>query len=46
MEFTESHKDWTVEAWKRVIWSDETKNQSFGMTWEEMGVEKARRGVE
>ena len=21
-----AHKDWTVEDWKRVVWSDETKS--------------------
>ena len=46
MDFAEAHKDWTVEDWKRVIWSDETKYQLFGVRWEEMGVENARRGVE
>ncbi|KAG1273829.1 hypothetical protein G6F66_013093 [Rhizopus arrhizus] len=31
-----SHKDWTVDDWKRVIWSDETKINRFnsdGRTW-------------
>src|SRR5882762_4758764 len=23
--FAEAHRDWTVEDWKRVVWSDETK---------------------
>ena len=30
MDFAESHKDWTVEDWKRVIWSDETKINRLG----------------
>ena len=30
MEFAIAHKDWTVEDWKRVIWSDETKINRFG----------------
>ena len=30
MDFAESHKDWTVEDWKRVIWSDETKINCLG----------------
>jgi transposase len=25
MDFAASHKDWTVEDWKRVVWSDEVK---------------------
>ena len=36
LEFAKSHKDWTVEDWKRVIWSDETKInrfQSDGRSW-------------
>ena len=30
MDFAESHKGWTVEDWKRVIWSDETKINRLG----------------
>ena len=30
LDFAESHIDWTVEDWKRVIWSDETKINRFG----------------
>ena len=30
MDFAEAHKDWTVEDWKRVIWSDETKINCLG----------------
>ena len=25
LEWAKQHKNWTVEDWKRVIWSDETK---------------------
>lgn len=25
MEFAKSHKDWTLEDWHRVVWSDESK---------------------
>ena len=25
MEFAERHMEWTIEDWKKVIWSDETK---------------------
>ncbi|KAJ1299316.1 hypothetical protein OPQ81_002724 [Rhizoctonia solani] len=35
-EFAEAHKHWTVEDWKQVLWSDETKInclQSDGVHW-------------
>ena len=42
MDFAESHKDWTVEDWKRVIWSDETKINRLGpdgkkWVWKRLG---------
>ena len=30
MDFAEQYLHWTVEDWKRVIWSDETKINRFG----------------
>ena len=30
LEFAKYYKDWTVEDWKHVIWSDETKINRFG----------------
>ena len=30
LDFAMRHKDWTVEDWKRVIWSDETKINRMG----------------
>ena len=30
LEFAERHADWTLEDWKRVIWSDETKINRLG----------------
>jgi transposase len=30
LDFAYAHKDWTVEDWKRVVWSDETKLNRFG----------------
>jgi hypothetical protein len=36
LNFARRHKDWTVEDWKRVIWSDETKINWFcldGRSW-------------
>ncbi|KAJ1301371.1 hypothetical protein OPQ81_008636 [Rhizoctonia solani] len=36
LEFAKAHKDWTVEDWKHVLWSDETKINclwSDGVHW-------------
>lgn len=30
MDFAIAHKDWTMEDWKRVVWSDETKVNRLG----------------
>jgi len=30
LDFSLAHKDWTVEDWKRVVWSDETKINRLG----------------
>jgi hypothetical protein len=30
LNFEISHKDWTVENWKRVVWSDGTKVNCLG----------------
>jgi transposase len=30
MDFALTHKDWTVEDWKTVVWSDETKINRLG----------------
>lgn len=30
LAFAEAHKDWTVEDWKHVLWSDETKVNRLG----------------
>ena len=30
LDFSLSHKDWTVKDWKQVIWSDETKINHIG----------------
>jgi hypothetical protein len=30
LTFAEKYVDWTVEDWKRVLWSDETKVCLFG----------------
>lgn len=41
-EFAERHKEWTVEDWKRVWWSDETKINRLGSdgrkyVWKQVG---------
>ncbi len=36
LDFALAHKDWTIEDWKRVVWSDETKInclKSDGKKW-------------
>jgi hypothetical protein len=30
LDFAIAHKDWTMEDWKRVVWSDETKINRLG----------------
>ncbi|KAG0755859.1 hypothetical protein G6F22_020473 [Rhizopus arrhizus] len=30
LDWALDHVDWTIEDWKRVIWSDETKVNRFG----------------
>ena len=42
LEFAERHAEWTLEDWKRVIWSDETKINRLGSdgrkyVWKEQG---------
>jgi transposase len=30
LDFAYAHKDWTIEDWKKVVWSDETKINRLG----------------
>ena len=30
LEFAERNLEWTIEDWKKVVWSDETKINRFG----------------
>ena len=30
LDYVYAHKDWTVEDWKKVVWSDETKINHLG----------------
>ncbi|EFP10171.1 hypothetical protein CRE_24561 [Caenorhabditis remanei] len=41
MEFARAHKDWTIDQWKEVIWSDESKFMLFGSD----GISYVRRPV-
>ena len=46
LRFAEEHKDWTVEQWKEVVWSDETKS----IAWDRMignihGLSAARKEI-
>lgn len=33
LEFTKNHLDWSVEKWKTVLFSDESKFDLFGSTF-------------
>ena len=51
MEFAERHLEWTIEDWKRVIWSDETKINCLGSdgrkyVWKDVGEGLSDRVVE
>ena len=42
LKFARYHKNWTVEDWKRILWSDETKINRIGSdgrtyTWKKRG---------
>jgi len=42
LDFAYAHKDWTIEDWKKVVWSDETKINCLGSdgckwTWKRAG---------
>ena len=30
LDFAHAHKDWTLDDWKRVVWSEETKINHLG----------------
>ena len=51
MGFAIRHKDWTLEDWKRMVWSDETKVNHLGSdgrkcTWKRAGEGLSDRLVE
>ena len=51
LDFAYAHKDWTVDDWKKVIWSDETKINHLGSdghkwVWKKTGEGLSDRLVE
>jgi DDE superfamily endonuclease len=45
LDFAYAHKDWTIEDWKRVIWSDETKINCLGSDGHKWAWKKAGEGL-
>jgi Transposase/DDE superfamily endonuclease len=45
MDFALAHKDWTVEDWKRVVWSDETKINRLGSDGRKWAWKKEGEGL-
>ena len=45
MDFGLAHKDWTVEDWKGVVWSDETKINRLGSDGRKWAWKKAGEGL-
>jgi transposase len=45
MDFALAHKDWTLEDWKRVVWSDETKINRLGSDGRKWVWKKAGEGL-
>jgi transposase len=46
MDFALAHLDWTVEDWKTVVWSDETKINRLGSDGRKWVLEEGWRGLE
>ena len=51
MAFAQKYLEWTVDDWKRVVWSDETKINRFGSdgqqyVWGRKGESVGDRGIE
>lgn len=40
LNFALKYQHWTVDDWKLVLWSDETKINRIGVRWEVLGLEK------
>jgi len=45
LDFAISHKDWTVDDWKGVVWSDETKINHLGSDGRKWAWKKAGEGL-
>ena len=45
LNFAIAHKDWTIEDWKKIIWSDETKINCLGSDGRKWVWKKAREGL-
>ena len=45
LDFALAHKDWTLEYWKCVIWSDETKINCLGSDGKKWAWKKAGEGL-
>ena len=45
LDFAYAYKDWTVEDWKKVIWSDETKINHLGSHGQKWVWKKAGEGL-
>jgi transposase len=45
MDFALAHKDWTVEDWKKVVWSDETKINRLGSDGRKWAWKKGGEGL-
>ena len=51
LHFAECHKKWTLEDWKKILWSDETKINCIGSdgriyVWKDAGEGLSKRTVE
>ena len=45
LDFAYAHKDWTLEDWKQVIWSDETKVNRLGSDGHKLAWKKSGEGL-
>ena len=45
LDFAYAHKDWTMEDWKKVIWSDETKINLLGSDEHKWAWKRAGEGL-
>lgn len=45
MDFAIRHKDWTLDDWKRVVWSDETKINHLGSDGRKWAWKRAGEGL-